>query len=209
VDVSRIPPGRKPPEEINVLIEVPLRADPIEYEFDKETGAIFVDRYLYTTMFHPCNYGFVPNTLAEDGDPVDVMVVGRMPPLPGAVLRVRPIGVLGMEDEAGMDEKILGVPIARITPVYSNVLTYRDLPELDLARIPHRPFLRALQGPRARQVGPGDRLGGSGAAPRADRGGDRACRGGGAWHMSPAAAPVPDPVGHHRTRPIDGQERSR
>jgi inorganic pyrophosphatase len=137
VDVSRIPPGRKPPEEINVLIEVPLRADPIEYEFDKETGAIFVDRYLYTTMFHPCNYGFVPNTLAEDGDPVDVMVVGRMPPLPGAVLRVRPIGVLGMEDEAGMDEKILGVPIARITPVYSNVRTYRDLPELDLARIAH------------------------------------------------------------------------
>ncbi len=137
MDVSRIPPGRKPPEEINVLIEVPLRADPIKYEFDKETGAIFVDRYLYTTMFYPCNYGFVPNTLAEDGDPVDVMVVGRMPVLPGAVLRVRPIGVLEMEDEAGMDEKILGVPIARITPVYSNVRTYRDLPELDLARIAH------------------------------------------------------------------------
>lgn len=137
MDISRIPPGRNPPTEINVLIEVPLRADPIKYEFDKETGAIFVDRYLYTTMFYPCNYGFVPNTLAEDGDPVDVMVIGRMPVLPGAVLRARPIGVLEMEDEAGMDDKILAVPIDKITPVHSKVRSYRDVPELDLARIAH------------------------------------------------------------------------
>lgn len=137
MDINRIPPGRNPPTEINVLIEVPLRSDPIKYEFDKETGAIFVDRYLYTTMFYPCNYGFIPNTLAEDGDPVDVMVIGRMPVLPGAVLRARPIGVLEMEDEAGPDEKILAVPIAEITPVHERVRTWRDVPELDLARIAH------------------------------------------------------------------------
>jgi inorganic pyrophosphatase len=137
MDITKIPPGKNPPHEINVLIEVPLRADPIKYEFDKETGAIFVDRYLYTTMFYPCNYGFIPNTLADDGDPTDVMVVGRMPVMPGAVLRARPIGVLKMEDEAGGDEKILAVPIARITPVHSKVISYKDIPELDLARIAH------------------------------------------------------------------------
>lgn len=137
MDISKIPPGRNPPEEVNVLIEVPLRADPIKYEFDKATGAIFVDRYLYTTMFYPCNYGFIPNTLSEDGDPIDVLVVGRMPVLPGAILRARPIGVLKMEDEAGRDEKILAVPIDKITPVHRAVRSYQDIPELDLARIAH------------------------------------------------------------------------
>lgn len=137
MDISRLPPGRKPPEEINVVIEVPLRSDPIKYEFDKETGAIFVDRYLYTTMFYPCNYGFIPNTLADDGDPVDVMVVGRMPVIPGAVLRSRPIGVLEMEDEAGLDEKILAVPIDSITPVHRKIRTYEDVPEIDRLRIAH------------------------------------------------------------------------
>jgi inorganic pyrophosphatase len=137
MDISKIPPGRTPPQEVNVVIEVPLRADPIKYEFDKETGAIFVDRYLYTTMFYPCNYGFIPNTLANDGDPIDVMVVGRMPVLPGAILRARPIGLLNMEDEAGGDEKILAVPIDKITPVHRGVRSYKDIPELDLARIAH------------------------------------------------------------------------
>jgi inorganic pyrophosphatase len=137
MDITKIPPGRNPPEEVNVLIEVPLRADPIKYELDKKTGAIFVDRYLYTTMFYPCNYGFIPNTLSDDGDPIDVMVVGRMPVLPGAILRARPIGVLKMVDEAGNDEKILAVPIDKITPVHRAVRSYTDIPELDLARIAH------------------------------------------------------------------------
>ena len=91
MDIRKLPPGRNPPDELNVLIEVPLRSDPIKYEYDKETGFIFVDRYLYTTMFYPCNYGFIPNTLGGDGDPLDVMVVGRMPVVTGAILRSRPI----------------------------------------------------------------------------------------------------------------------
>ncbi len=137
MDLSRLPAGKNPPHEINVLIEVPLRSDPIKYEYDKESGAIFVDRYLYTTMFYPCNYGFIPQTLAEDGDPVDVMVIGRMPVIPGAILRSRPIGVLKMEDEAGNDEKILAVPIDKITQINRKVQSYKDIPEIDLARISH------------------------------------------------------------------------
>jgi inorganic pyrophosphatase len=137
MDINKLPPGRNPPHEINVLIEVPLRSDPIKYEYDKENGFIFVDRYLYTAMFYPCNYGFIPNTLSLDGDPVDVMVVGRMPVVPGAILRSRPIGVLMMEDEAGQDEKILAVPIDKITQVHRNVQSYKDVPPIDLARITH------------------------------------------------------------------------
>jgi len=137
MDIRKVPVGRNPPHEINVVIEVPLRSDPIKYEFDKESGAIFVDRFLYTTMFYPCNYGFVPHTLAADGDPIDVMVVGRMPVQPGAVLPVRPIGVLELEDEAGGDEKILAVPLPRITLIYEKVRTWQDLPEIDLKRIQH------------------------------------------------------------------------
>jgi inorganic pyrophosphatase len=137
MDINRLSPGKNPPHEINVLIEVPLRSDPIKYEYDKDSGFIFVDRYLYTTMFYPCNYGFIPNTLSGDGDPIDVMVVGRMPVMSGAVLRARPIGVLEMEDEAGMDEKLLAVPIDKISQINRNVQSYRDLPEIDLARIAH------------------------------------------------------------------------
>ncbi|MDF1585128.1 inorganic diphosphatase [Geminicoccaceae bacterium 1502E] len=137
MDLTKLPAGKNPPDEVNVLIEVPLRSDPIKYEYDKDSGFIFVDRFLYTTMFYPCNYGFVPQTLAEDGDPVDVMVIGRMPLLPGSVVRARPIGVLKMEDEAGMDEKILAVPIDKVTQVHRKVASYRDVPEIDLARIAH------------------------------------------------------------------------
>ncbi len=137
MDIGRIPVGDDPPFEINVMIEVPMRSDPIKYEFDKTSGAIFVDRYLYTTMFYPCNYGFIPNTLAEDGDPVDVMVLGRMPVIPGAVLPSRPIGVLEMEDEAGLDAKILAVPLDRITQLHRGIRTYHDVPEIDLRRIAH------------------------------------------------------------------------
>ncbi|MGD9511334.1 MAG: inorganic diphosphatase, partial [Geminicoccaceae bacterium] len=137
MDINRLSPGKNPPHEINVLIEVPLRSDPIKYEYDKDSGFIFVDRYLYTTMFYPCNYGFIPNTLSGDGDPIDVMVIGRMPVMSGAVLRARPIGVLEMEDEAGTDEKLLAVPIDKISQINRNIRSYQDLPEIDLARIAH------------------------------------------------------------------------
>jgi inorganic pyrophosphatase len=137
VNIDRISIGTNPPHELNVVIEVPLRSDPIKYEFDKESGAIFVDRFLYTTMFYPCNYGFVPHTLADDGDPVDVMVVGRMPVQPGAVLPVRPIGLLELEDEAGGDEKVLAVPLPKITRLYDKVRSWSDIPEIDLQRIQH------------------------------------------------------------------------
>ena len=129
--------GQNPPDEVNVIVEVPVGADPIKYELDKDSGAIFVDRYLYTAMFYPCNYGFIPHTLADDGDPIDVMVIGRLPVQPGVVLRSVPIGVLKMEDEAGVDAKILCKPTTKITPVHRNTLNYTDVPEIDLQRISH------------------------------------------------------------------------
>ncbi|WGF86895.1 inorganic diphosphatase [Marinivivus vitaminiproducens] len=137
MDIMKVPAGKNPPFEINVVIEVPLRSDPVKYEFDKKSGAIFVDRILSTTMFYPCNYGFIPHTLANDGDPLDVMVVGRMPIQAGAVVPARAIGVLQLEDEAGGDEKILAVPTPRISKIYDKVQTYQDLPEIDLQRIRH------------------------------------------------------------------------
>jgi inorganic pyrophosphatase len=137
LDINKVSIGKDPPHELNVIIEVPLRSDPIKYEFDKDSGAIFVDRFLYTTMFYPCNYGFVPHTLADDGDPIDVMVVGRMPVQPGAVLPVRPIGLLELEDEAGGDEKVLAVPVPKITRLYDKVRSWNDIPEIDLQRIKH------------------------------------------------------------------------
>jgi inorganic pyrophosphatase len=137
MNLDRLPIGKNPPQEVNVVVEVPLRSDPIKYEFDKESGAITVDRFLYTTMFYPCNYGFIPHTLADDGDPVDVMVVGRMPVQPGAVIAVRPIGLLELEDEAGGDEKVLAVPVPKITLLYEKVRSWQDIPEIDLKRIQH------------------------------------------------------------------------
>ncbi len=137
MDLSKIPPGVNPPSDVNVVIEVPLGGDPIKYEIDKASGAMFVDRFLYTDMRYPCNYGFIPATLADDGDPVDVMVVGNRPLVPGAVVGARPIGVLVMEDEAGMDEKILAVPSDRLTRYYSNIIEYSDLPEILIQRISH------------------------------------------------------------------------
>lgn len=137
MDISKVAIGSAVPDQVNVVIEVSLRSDPIKYEFDKESGAIVVDRFLYTTMFYPCNYGFIPHTLAADGDPVDVMVIGRMPVQPGAVLAARPIGVLELEDEAGGDEKILAVPSRKITQLYDRVKSWTDVPEIDLKRIQH------------------------------------------------------------------------
>jgi inorganic pyrophosphatase len=137
VDLSKIPVGRNPPWEVNVVIEVPLGGEPVKYELDKASGAIFVDRFLHTAMRYPCNYGFIPHTLAADGDPADVLVAARSPVVPGAVVRARPIGVLIMEDEAGLDEKILSVPVDALHPYYTNVSSYRDLPKILVDQVTH------------------------------------------------------------------------
>lgn len=137
MDLSKISAGENPPEEINVLIEVPLGGESIKYEVDKDSGAMFVDRFLYTATHYPCNYGFIPNTLSDDGDPVDVMVYGSRALVPGAVVAARPVGVLIMEDEAGLDEKILAVPAQRLTQYYDHVRDYKDLPDILLHRIDH------------------------------------------------------------------------
>jgi inorganic pyrophosphatase len=137
MDIKKIGYGEKAPEEVNVIIEVPMGSDPVKYEFDKDTGAIMVDRFVQTAMFYPCNYGFIPNTLSKDGDPVDVLVVANYPIIPGAVIKVRPIGVLMMEDESGQDEKVLAVPTTKLDPYYSKINSFSDLPEALVNRIKH------------------------------------------------------------------------
>jgi len=137
MDINKITIGKNPPNEVNVIIEIPLRSDPIKYEFDKESGAICVDRFLNTSMTYPCNYGFIPHTLSDDGDPTDVLVICDFPIIPGAVIAARPVGVLLMEDESGFDEKILAVPVSKLTPLYDNITSYQDLPEIMLQRISH------------------------------------------------------------------------
>ena len=137
MDFSRIPIGRNPPHEVNVIIEIPQGGAPVKYEVDKESGAMFVDRFLHTAMFYPANYGFIPHTLSEDGDPIDCMVGGPTPVVPGVVLRSRPIGALLMEDEKGIDEKILAVPVDELHPFYKQISSYRDLPEIMLEQISH------------------------------------------------------------------------
>lgn len=137
MDISKINIGENAPDDLNVIIEVPLGGEPIKYEIDKASGAMFVDRYLYTSMRYPCNYGFVPHTLSLDGDPIDVMVVGQRALVPGAVVRARPIGVLLMEDDGGEDEKILAVPHQKLTRFYEKVQNYTDLPDTLIDRIQH------------------------------------------------------------------------
>lgn len=137
MDLSKISIGKKPPFDINVVIEIPLGGEPVKYEVDKESGAMFVDRFLHTAMYYPCNYGFVPHTLSDDGDPIDVLVVGRHAVVPGSVLRSRPVGVLKMEDEAGQDEKILAVPHPKLHPFYDDVESYSDLPSVLIRQIEH------------------------------------------------------------------------
>ena len=137
MNLDAIPAGQDVPSDINVVIEVPLGGEPIKYEVDKASGAMFVDRFLYTAMRYPCNYGYVPHTLADDGDPVDVMCLGNRPLVPGAVLRCRPIGVLLMEDEAGLDEKILAAPHPKLTRYYDEIRTYEDVPAIMRDRIWH------------------------------------------------------------------------
>ncbi len=129
--------GKNPPHDINVVIEVPIGGEPIKYEMDKESGALVVDRFLYTPMRYPGNYGFVPHTLSDDGDPIDVLVANTRPIIPGAIINVRPIGVLRMEDDGGGDEKIIAVPSAKLTARYDHVKNYTQLPEITWKQIEH------------------------------------------------------------------------
>ena len=132
-----VPPGNDLPNDINVIIEIPANHDPIKYEVDKDSDAIFVDRFVATPMFYPANYGYVPQTLSEDGDPLDVLVVSPYPVVPGAVIRSRVVGVLNMTDESGVDAKLLAVPHTKLTKIYDHVQEIGDLPELLLKQIVH------------------------------------------------------------------------
>ncbi|WP_339781336.1 inorganic diphosphatase [uncultured Thalassospira sp.] len=136
MDLSKIAVGKDVPWDVNVVIEIP-QGGPVKYEVDKASGAIFVDRFLHTSMYYPVNYGFIPNTLGDDGDPVDAMVMFRHPVVAGSVIRARPIGVLMMEDEAGMDEKLICVPHEKVDPYYKDIKSHEDLPEILRDQIQH------------------------------------------------------------------------
>jgi inorganic pyrophosphatase len=137
MNLDAIATGSNPPHEVNVVVEVPLGGEPIKYEMHKASGALFVDRFLYTPMRYPGNYGFIPHTLSEDGDPCDVLVANTRPIIPGAVMGVRPIGVLKMRDEAGGDEKIVAVPGRKLTRRYDGIVNYTDLPAITAQQIEH------------------------------------------------------------------------
>ena len=137
MSLNNVTPGKNIPEAFNVVIEIPMNADPIKYEVDKESGAIFVDRFMTTAMHYPCNYGYVPQTLSDDGDPVDVLVITPYPLTPGVVVTCRPIGVLKMEDEAGGDAKLLAVPTTKILPIYEHWNRPEDINQMRLKAIQH------------------------------------------------------------------------
>lgn len=137
MSLVNVPAGSRLPEEFNVVIEIPMNADPVKYEVDKESGAVFVDRFMLTAMHYPCNYGYIPQTLSLDGDPVDVLVKTPFPVQVGSVIKCRALGVLQMEDEAGQDAKLLAVPVDKLYPVYSNIKSVQDLPEVELKQIQH------------------------------------------------------------------------
>ena len=137
MDISKISIGKNPPHDVNVVIEILQGGAPVKYEMDKESGAMFVDRFLNTAMFYPANYGFIPHTLSDDGDPTDCMVVVPSPVVQGAVIRARPVGALLMEDEKGIDEKILAVPVDSLHGHYESVKSYTDLPEHLILQIEH------------------------------------------------------------------------
>jgi inorganic pyrophosphatase len=137
MSLHNVTPGAHSPDEFNVIIEIPMNADPIKYEVDKKSGAMFVDRFMSTAMRYPCNYGYVPQTLSDDGDPVDVLVITPFPLAPGVVVTCRPIGMLRMEDEAGVDAKLLAVPIDKILPIYRHWQKPEDMNELRLRQIQH------------------------------------------------------------------------
>ncbi|MBI4986978.1 MAG: inorganic diphosphatase [Rhodocyclales bacterium] len=135
--LDRVPPGKDLPNDFNVVIEIPMHAEPIKYEVDKESGAIFVDRFMSTAMHYPCNYGYIPHTIAGDGDPVDVLVMSQFALPPGVVVRCRPVGMLKMTDEAGDDAKLLAVPVDKLTPMYRDIQSPRDFPQVMLDQISH------------------------------------------------------------------------
>jgi inorganic pyrophosphatase len=137
MSLHNVNPGERAPEEFNVIIEIPMNADPIKYEVDEDSGALFVDRFMATSMHYPCNYGYIPQTLADDGDPVDVLVVTPVPLISGVVVRCRAIGVLKMQDEAGGDNKLLAVPVNKILSIYSQWQKPEDLNPLRLKTIQH------------------------------------------------------------------------
>jgi len=137
MDITRISVGPKPPTDLHAIIEIPMGGVPVKYELDKDSGAMFVDRFLHTAMFYPGNYGFIPHTLSEDGDPCDVIVIGPHAVVPGSVIRCRPVGALMMEDESGGDEKILAVPVDKLHPFYTNIRNYTDLPTVLIEQIGH------------------------------------------------------------------------
>lgn len=135
--LDAIPIGRNPPEEVNVIVEVPVGGEPIKYEMDEDSGTLIVDRFLYTAMRYPGNYGFIPHTLSEDGDPCDVLVANQRGVVPGAIMAVRPVGVLKMRDEGGGDEKIIAVPVPRLSRRYERIHNYTDLPDITISQVEH------------------------------------------------------------------------
>jgi inorganic pyrophosphatase len=137
MNLDRVSAGKDVPNDCNVIIEIPMHGDPIKYEVDKETGAVFVDRFMSTAMHYPCNYGYIPRTLSGDGDPCDVLVLSPVPLITGVVVRCRPIGMLKMDDEAGVDAKILAVPVDKLSSLYRSIESPRDLPEITTRQIAH------------------------------------------------------------------------
>ena len=137
MNLDRVPSGRELPDDFNVIIEIPMNADPIKYEVDKESGAIFVDRFMGTAMHYPCNYGYIPQTLSDDGDPVDVLVITPVPLISGVVVTCRPIGLMEMQDEAGGDNKLLAVPIDKVLPIYTHWQKPEDINQMRLKAIQH------------------------------------------------------------------------
>lgn len=130
MDITQISAGRNPPTDLHALIEIPVGGTPVKYELDKRSGAMFVDRFLHTAMFYPGNYGFIPQTLSEDGDPIDVLVIAPVAVVSGAIIRCRPVGALLMEDQAGLDEKVIAVPVDDLHPFYNDIASYLDLPQI-------------------------------------------------------------------------------
>jgi len=137
MSLNKVPSGKSLPDDFNVIIEIPMHGEPVKYEVDKESGAIFVDRFMNTAMHYPCNYGYIPHTLCGDGDPVDVLVVTPVPLQTGVVVRCRPLGVLKMEDEGGQDAKLIAVPVDKLSTLYRGMQSHTDLPEITLKQISH------------------------------------------------------------------------
>ena len=137
MNLDRVSSGKNVPEEINVIIEIPSHSDPVKYEVDKNTGAMFVDRFMNTAMYYPCNYGYIPHTLSDDGDPADVLVITPIPVISGSVVQCRLIGMLNMTDEAGEDAKLLAVPISKLCKLYKDVKSHEDVPGMLLDQISH------------------------------------------------------------------------